>query len=146
MFLVINKIKAGEYMQTLGDRLKNLRKEKKYTLEQVAKKLNTTKISISRYENNLREPKGETISQFAKLFNVSTDYLLGHTDDKFALTNEDKTDIKNSIEKIKSELSSDETILFDGEPMCSEAIDSLLTAMEIGLSMVKQKQKRDNNI
>lgn len=49
-------------MQTLGDRLKNLRKEKKYTLEQVAKKLNTTKISISRYENNLREPKGETIS------------------------------------------------------------------------------------
>ncbi len=146
MFLVINKIKAGEYMQTLGDRLKNLRKEKKYTLEQVAKKLNTTKISISRYENNLREPKGETISQFAKLFNVSTDYLLGHTDDKFALTNEDKTDIKNSIEKIKSELSSDETILFDGEPMCSEAIDSLLAAMEVGLSIVKQKQKRDNNI
>lgn len=133
-------------MQTLGDRLKNLRKEKKYTLEQVAKKLNTTKISISRYENNLREPKGETISQFAKLFNVSTDYLLGHTDDKFALTNEDKTDIKNSIEKIKSELSSDETILFDGEPMCSEAIDSLLAAMEVGLSIVKQKQKRDNNI
>lgn len=146
MFLVINKIKAGEYMQTLGDRLKSLRKEKKYTLEQVAKKLNTTKISISRYENNLREPKGETISQFAKLFNVSTDYLLGHTDDKFALTNEDKTDIKNSIEKIKSELSSDETILFDGEPMCSEAIDSLLAAMEVGLSIVKQKQKRDNNI
>lgn len=146
MFLLINKIKAGEYMQTLGDRLKNLRKEKKYTLEQVAKKLNTTKISISRYENNLREPKGETISQFAKLFNVSTDYLLGHTDDKFALTNEDKTDIKNSIEKIKSELSSDETILFDGEPMCSEAIDSLLAAMEVGLSIVKQKQKRDNNI
>lgn len=133
-------------MQTLGDRLKSLRKEKKYTLEQVAKKLNTTKISISRYENNLREPKGETISQFAKLFNVSTDYLLGHTDDKFALTNEDKTDIKNSIEKIKSELSSDETILFDGEPMCSEAIDSLLAAMEVGLSIVKQKQKRDNNI
>lgn len=133
-------------MQTLGDRLKNLRKEKKYTLEQVAKKLNTTKISISRYENNLREPKGETISQFAKLFNVSTDFLLGHTDDKFALTNEDKTDIKNSIEKIKSELSSDETILFDGEPMCSEAIDSLLAAMEVGLSIVKQKQKRDNNI
>ena len=57
-----------------------------------------------------------------------------------------KTDIKNSIEKIKSELSSDETILFDGEPMCSEAIDSLLAAMEVGLSIVKQKQKRDNNI
>ena len=106
-------------MKTLGERLKDLRKEKGYTLEQVAEKLNTTKITISRYENNLREPKRETISQLAKLFNVSTDYLHGHTND---------------------------TILFDGEPMCKEAIESLLTAMEVGLSLVKQKQKRDNNI
>lgn len=133
-------------METLGDRLKALRKEKGYTLEQVAEKLNTTKVTLSRYENNLREPKRETISQFAKLFNVSTDYLHGHTNNKFTLTKEDKMDIKNSLEKLKSELSTHETILFDGEPMCREAIDSLLTAMEIGLSLVKQKQKRDNNI
>ena len=133
-------------MKTLGERLKDLRKEKGYTLEQVAEKLNTTKITISRYENNLREPKREAISQLAKLFNVSTDYLHGHTNDKFTLTKEDKMDIKNSLEKLKSELSTDETILFDGEPMCKEAIDSLLAAMEIGLSLVKQKQKRDNNI
>ena len=113
-------------MKTLGERLKDLRKEKGYTLEQVAEKLN--------------------ISQFAKLFNVSTDYLHGHTNDKFTLTKEDKIDIKNSLEKIKCDLSTDETILFDGEPMCKEAIESLLTAMEVGLSLVKQKQKRDNNI
>ncbi|WP_304969534.1 helix-turn-helix domain-containing protein, partial [Romboutsia ilealis] len=104
------------------------------------------KVTISRYENNLREPKRETISQFAKLFNVSTDYLHGHTNDKFTLTKQDKIDIKNSLEKIKCDLSTDETILFDGEPMCKEAIESLLTAMEVGLSLVKQKQKRDNNI
>lgn len=133
-------------MKTLGERLKDLRKEKGYTLEQVAEKLNTTKVTISRYENNLREPKREAISQFAKLFNVSTDYLHGHTNDKFTLTKEDKIDIKNSLEKIKCDLSTDETILFDGELMCKEAIESLLTAMEVGLSLVKQKQKRDNNI
>lgn len=133
-------------METLGERLKSLRKEHGYTLEQVAEKLSTTKVTLSRYENNLREPKRETISQFAKLYNVSTDYLHGHTNDKFSLTQKDKMDIKNSLEQIKSELSKEETILFDGEPMCKEAIDSLLAAMEIGLSMVKQKQKRDNNI
>jgi transcriptional regulator with XRE-family HTH domain len=137
---------VGEHMETLGARLKSLRKENGYTLEQVAEKLNTTKVTLSRYENNLREPKRETISQFAKLFNVSTDYLHGHTNDKFTLTNDDKIDIKNSLEKIKSELSTDETILFDGEPMCPEAIESLLAAMEIGLSLVKQRQKKDNNI
>ena len=69
-------------MKTLGERLKDLRKEKGYTLEQVAEKLNTTKVTISRYENNLREPKRETISQLAKLFNVSTDYILGRTENK----------------------------------------------------------------
>ena len=58
----------------------------------------------------------------------------------------DKLDIKNSLEKLKSDLSKDETILFEGEPMCKEAVESLLAAMEIGLSLVKQKQKRDNNI
>ena len=133
-------------MNTLGYRLKTLRKEHGYTLEQVAKKLNTTKVTISRYENNLRTPKSDILSQFAKLFNVSTDYLHGHTDDKFNLTCEDKLDIKNSLEKLKSDLSKDETILFEGEPMCKEAVESLLAAMEIGLSLVKQKQKRDNNI
>ena len=101
---------------------------------------------LSEYENNLREPKRETISQFAKLYNVSTDYLHGHTNDKFSLTQKDKMDIKNSLEQIKSELSTDETILFDGEPMCPEAIESLLAAMEIGLSLVKQRQKKDKNI
>ena len=105
-------------MKTLGERLKDLRKEKGYTLEQVAQKLNTTKVTISRYENNLREPKRETISQFAKLFNVSTDYLHGHTNDKFTLTKQDKIDIKNSLEKIKCDLSTDETILFDGDCEC----------------------------
>lgn len=133
-------------METLGDRLKSLRKEKGYTLEQVADKLNTTKVTISRYEKNLREPKKETISQLAKLFNVSADYLLGHTDTRVILTPNDKIDIKKSLEEIKLELSSDNTALFDGEPMCQEAIDSLLAAMEIGLSLVKQKQKRDNNM
>ena len=104
-------------MKTLGERLKDLRKEKGYTLEQVAEKLNTTKVTISRYENNLREPKREAISQFAKLFNVSTDYLHGHTNDKFTLTKEDKIDIKNSLEKIKCDLSTDETILFVKKPL-----------------------------
>jgi hypothetical protein len=30
--------------------------------------------------------------------------------------------------------------------MCPEAIESLLAAMEIGLSLVKQRQKKDKNM
>lgn len=65
-------------MNTLGDRLKLLRKKNGYTLEQVANKLNTTKVTLFRYEKKLRDPKGEAISQLSKLYNVSTDYLHGY--------------------------------------------------------------------
>ena len=105
-------------MKTLGERLKDLRKEKGYTLEQVAEKLNTTKITISRYENNLREPKREAISQLAKLFNVSTDYLHGHTNDKFTSENE-----AEKVEDIIVEEVHEETISEDNKDNTEEKED-----------------------
>ncbi|WP_235667099.1 helix-turn-helix domain-containing protein [Clostridioides difficile] len=43
-------------MENFSKRLKELRKNKGLTQEQVAKDLKTTKVSIGRYENGLREP------------------------------------------------------------------------------------------
>ena len=61
----------------LGYRLRILRERKKFTQEQVAKRLNVTKASISNYENNLNTPPIDAIVKLALLFNVSTDYILG---------------------------------------------------------------------
>lgn len=69
-------------MDTLGRRLKQLREENSFTLEYVATRLNTTKTSIARYEKNDREPKSEMISALADFYNVSTDYLLGRTNER----------------------------------------------------------------
>lgn len=69
-------------MVTLGERLRMLREEKGFTLEYVATQLNTTKTTISRYENNDREPKSETLSSLADFYNVSTDFLLCRTDNR----------------------------------------------------------------
>lgn len=60
-----------------GLTLKKLRKEKKLSQEQVAKRLNLTKSSISGYENNVITPSLEILKEFAILFNTSADYLLG---------------------------------------------------------------------
>lgn len=76
----------------LGERLKKLREEKGFTLEYVAGHLNTTKTSIARYEKNDREPKSEIISALADFYNVSTDYLLGRTDERNLLTEKSKLD------------------------------------------------------
>ena len=60
-----------------GLRLKELRKKKGLTQEQVAKRLNLTKASISGYENNTITPPNDMLARLALLYGVSTDYLLG---------------------------------------------------------------------
>lgn len=67
-------------MATFHERLRQLRKERGITLERLAEILKTTKSTLSRYENGVREPTIKFIQQLADFFEVSTDYLLGRTD------------------------------------------------------------------
>lgn len=67
-------------MATFKDRLKQLRLEKKITLDRMADDLNTTKASLSRYENGLRDPKTEFLNELANYFGVTVDFLMGRSD------------------------------------------------------------------
>lgn len=69
-------------MATFSERLKHLRKEKNITLEELAENINTTKSTLSRYENGKREPKMYFVERLSDYFDVSTDYLLGKTDER----------------------------------------------------------------
>ncbi|MCC0658841.1 helix-turn-helix transcriptional regulator [Clostridioides sp. ZZV14-6154] len=64
-------------MESLGDRIAKLRKELDINQKELATKVGITEASLSRYENNLREPKSEIIVRLAKALKTSTDYLLG---------------------------------------------------------------------
>lgn len=64
-------------MIEIGKKIKELRKQKQLTQEQLAKRLWLTKAIISAYENGLRFPSLEVLMQLAYTFNVTTDYLLG---------------------------------------------------------------------
>lgn len=76
-------------MADFGKRLKDLRTENGYSLNNLAKTYNDrfdgrlNKSTISRYENGLQEPIITVVSNFAKLFNVSSDYLLGNVSEPF---------------------------------------------------------------
>ncbi|MCC8051026.1 MAG: helix-turn-helix domain-containing protein [Clostridiales bacterium] len=64
-------------MVDFGSRLKTLRLRDNMTQAQLAQKVSLTKSVISAYETGLRLPSYETLIQIAKIFKVSTDYLLG---------------------------------------------------------------------
>lgn len=64
-------------MVDFGNVLKTLRLKENMTQAQLAQKLGLTKSVISAYETGLRLPSYDILIHIAKIFNVSTDYLLG---------------------------------------------------------------------
>jgi transcriptional regulator with XRE-family HTH domain len=64
-----------------GKRLKELREKAELNQTELGKYFGLDRATISRYENSNREPNPEMIIKFANFFNVSSDYLLGLTDD-----------------------------------------------------------------
>lgn len=57
--------------------LKTLRLKENMTQVQLAQKLGVTKSVISAYETGLHLPSYNILIHIAKIYNVSTDYLLG---------------------------------------------------------------------
>lgn len=63
-------------MGTIGENIKRLRIENKMTQEQLAKALDTTKSTISKYELDKRQPRYEIVEEMAKIFRTSTGQIL----------------------------------------------------------------------
>lgn len=66
-------------------RLKELRAEKGITLEELAKKIGTTKTTLSRYENGERSPKLQLVGLLANYFQVDMSWLSGQSDQRNSL-------------------------------------------------------------
>ena len=64
-------------MVDLGVRIQQLRMERNMSQSELGKALNRSKSVISAYENDLRIPPLEVLTEIALIFNVSLDYLVG---------------------------------------------------------------------
>lgn len=65
--------------EIFGIRLRDLRKQNGYTIEQFAAKIGIAKSTLGYYENENRMPDIEILSRICNVFNVPADYLLGRT-------------------------------------------------------------------
>ncbi len=61
----------------LYERMKALREKAGYSQAQLAKKLDVTRSSVNAWEMGLSTPTTQYVVAMAKLYHVSTDYLLG---------------------------------------------------------------------
>ena len=93
-------------MVDFGNTLKTLRIKNDMTQSQLSQKLGLTKSVISAYENGLRMPSYDVLIAIAKLFKVTTDYLLGiehkREIDLSGLPKEEVDSLLNLINAMKS--------------------------------------------
>jgi len=62
--------------------LNNLRRENNLSQKKAADELGISQALLSHYENAVREPKMEFIVKACEYYGVTTDYMLGRTDEK----------------------------------------------------------------
>ncbi|WP_432405287.1 helix-turn-helix domain-containing protein [Wukongibacter sp. M2B1] len=67
-------------MMTLGKKIRLLRESQKMTHDNLAKLLNVGRSTISNYERDYRKPDIDMLKKIANVFSVTTDYLLGLTE------------------------------------------------------------------
>ncbi|HIE4788150.1 TPA: helix-turn-helix domain-containing protein [Clostridioides difficile] len=69
----------------IGEKLKQLRIKNNLKQHELAEILNVSQSTIGMYENDQRTPPAESIVKLAEYFNVTTDYLLGHTKTNYSV-------------------------------------------------------------
>lgn len=86
-------------MATFGERFKQLRNEYDKTLDEMKDVLQTTKSTLSHYENNHRTPKIDFAKKAAEYFNVTVDYIMGESDIKRSNNKEENasTEVKELL-------------------------------------------------
>lgn len=134
-----------EVNNMIGLRIKSLRKKENLTQKQLAEKIGVSQRMIGYYESEERFPPHDVLTKLADCFSVSADYLLGRSvtgEPNEQVTPKDEKDIAKRMEEIKKDLQGEDGLMFSGEPMSQEAVESLLDAMEYIVKQTKVINKK----
>lgn len=75
-------------MPVIGARIRELRKKKGLTAEEITKQLMMGSASLWRWESGKNQPSSMHLHQLAEILGTSVDYLLGGTEDAAPPTQE----------------------------------------------------------
>lgn len=123
---------------TLKDRIKELASQRGISLPVLEAELGFGNSTIVKWDKST--PNAEKLNAVAQYFGVTMDYLLNGNSNS-TLTTKDERDIEKILDQTREQLLSQEGLMFDGDPASPEAIDSILSAMQIGMEMAKKKNK-----
>jgi len=129
--------------------LRELRTQKGLTQAELSKALQVSASSIGMYEQGRREPDNETLGRIANFFNVTTDYLLGRTDEPHTiakgssstdLTPKEEREIEHDLEDMINSMASAAYESDNGEQEDIEALQATLRAAMIQAKRIAKKK------
>lgn len=122
--------KVIKSMTTAFERIKDLADKHRISLNDLEDKLGISRNSL--YGIKKANPKSDRLQQIADYFNVSTDYLLGRTDnpaissDLVTTADGRVVDLSNLRERV---------VLFDGKPLSDEDVDKITQIIKLSLGV-----------
>lgn len=114
---------------------------KNKTQSDLAEYIGVSQTTVSNWCRGEKMPRMKKIDMICDYFGIKRSDLMEDKSDDFILNKRDKKQIEEIINEAKERLTSQEGLMFDGDPASPEAIDSILNAMEIGMEMAKKKNK-----
>ncbi|HGJ2081017.1 TPA: helix-turn-helix domain-containing protein [Streptococcus pneumoniae] len=114
---------------TILNRIRSLANDRKVTLAELERNLNFSNGSLRKWETST--PSGDKIEKIADYFNVSTDYLLGRTDNP-TIANKKEQFFFEGKEVDVEELAST-AMRFNGKPLTEEDKKAIQNIIEIYL-------------
>ncbi len=125
------------------DLLKSRRLEIGATLEEIGNATGVTKATVQRWESGeIKDIRRDKIVRLAEALRVTPAYLMGWEEDAEPVLNaRDQRDIAKTMEELRERLMNEDGLMFDGDPLSPEALESILNAMQLGLQAAKQQNK-----
>ena len=85
---------------SIGEKLKKLRKEKKWSQTYLGERIGADARRISHYENNINYPSTETMIKFSEVFGVTLDFFVRDNVKDIATARIDDAELLNLFEDV----------------------------------------------
>lgn len=118
------------------DKIKVLANEQALTLAELERKLDFSNGSLRKWDTST--PSSDKIEKVADYFNVSTDYLLGRTDnpriasDVVTAADGREVDLSNLRERV---------VMFDGKPLSDDDVEKIAQIIKLSLGVTDIENK-----
>ena len=120
-------------------KLKELRKRRNYTQQQLAEKLGISTSAVGMYEQGRREPDSELLKRIAESFSVSVDELLSER------AGSDVMELDEAIDRVVNKLLAERTLSLNGEILGAQDLQQIANAIRVGVEIVAKGIRNEEN-